>query len=389
MSRLLQLIAGQAHGGAEAFFERLALALQRAGEDAAAGHPPRSGARRAASRRWLEVVEPPFGGPLDLRTRPILSGAIAAFAPDVVLSWMSRATNACPEGDFIHVGPARRLLQPQILSALRSSDRQHARYRRLHPARGWPRDRVHYLPNFVADERAAPVPRRVFATPDEAPLALALGPAASATRAFDVLLDALAQVPRFHLWLAGEGRSARRWRRRRGSSASPIARHFPRLARRCRGAAGGGGYARVCSSRLEPLGNVVIEAWAAGMPVVAAASDGPRELIADGENGLLVPLERCRRARLRDARLAADPGSARELAEAGRDAYEAEFSEARVVALYREFLREGACADVRHRRPDDADGEAPAAAHRCRRWRMRCAIAGRTAPGIMLAPMSR
>ena len=31
----------------------------------------------------------------------------------------------------------------------------------------------------------------------------------------------------------------------------------------------------VCPSRHEPLGNVVIEAWAAGVPVVATASDGP------------------------------------------------------------------------------------------------------------------
>ena len=46
----------------------------------------------------------------------------------------------------------------------------------------------------------------------------------------------------------------------------------------------------VCPSRHEPLGNVVIEAWAAGVPVVATASDGPAGLIDDGESGLLVPL---------------------------------------------------------------------------------------------------
>ena len=33
MTRLLQAMAGQAHGGAEAFFERLAVALQRAGRE--------------------------------------------------------------------------------------------------------------------------------------------------------------------------------------------------------------------------------------------------------------------------------------------------------------------------------------------------------------------
>ena len=46
----------------------------------------------------------------------------------------------------------------------------------------------------------------------------------------------------------------------------------------------------VCPSIHEPLGNVVIEAWSAGLPVVATASDGPAGLIEDGVNGLLVPL---------------------------------------------------------------------------------------------------
>ena len=39
----------------------------------------------------------------------------------------------------------------------------------------------------------------------------------------------------------------------------------------------------VCPSRHEPLGNVVIEAWAPRTPVVAARSQGPGALIEDGQ----------------------------------------------------------------------------------------------------------
>jgi glycosyltransferase involved in cell wall biosynthesis len=42
-------------------------------------------------------------------------------------------------------------------------------------------------------------------------------------------------------------------------------------------------------SRHEPFGLVVLEAWSAGKPVVASAVGGLRDLIADGETGLLVP----------------------------------------------------------------------------------------------------
>ena len=43
--------------------------------------------------------------------------------------------------------------------------------------------------------------------------------------------------------------------------------------------------ALICPSRHEPLGNVILEAWAQERPVIAAASDGPKELIQNGKNG--------------------------------------------------------------------------------------------------------
>jgi glycosyltransferase involved in cell wall biosynthesis len=99
----------------------------------------------------------------------------------------------------------------------------------------------------------------------------------------------------------------------------------------------------VCPSIHEPLGNVVIEAWSAGLPVVATASDGPAGLIEDGVNGLLVPLPDRpgggppALARALE-RLCADRALRTRLGQAGRCAYEAAFTEEAVVAQYRQFF---------------------------------------------------
>jgi glycosyltransferase involved in cell wall biosynthesis len=44
-----------------------------------------------------------------------------------------------------------------------------------------------------------------------------------------------------------------------------------------------------CSVKPEPFGRVIIEAMAAGRPVVAYAAGGPQEIVVDGETGILVP----------------------------------------------------------------------------------------------------
>jgi len=43
----------------------------------------------------------------------------------------------------------------------------------------------------------------------------------------------------------------------------------------------------VYPSREEPFGNVVVEAWSCGVPLVTAASIGPTWLVKDGEDAIL------------------------------------------------------------------------------------------------------
>lgn len=72
-------------------------------------------------------------------------------------------------------------------------------------------------------------------------------------------------------------------------------------------------------SRHEGLGLVLLESWAQHTPVVAAATDGPRDLVEDGEDGFLVPVGD--RAALADrlSALVDDPERAERMGKAGHD----------------------------------------------------------------------
>ena len=90
----------------------------------------------------------------------------------------------------------------------------------------------------------------------------------------------------------------------------------------------------VIPSRHEPLGNVLLEAWVAGLPVIAAASQGPSQLIEDGVNGLLVPLDDPGAMAAAIKGLVSDPKRSARLAREGRRSYERDYTEAASVARH-------------------------------------------------------
>ncbi|MGE5504516.1 MAG: glycosyltransferase [Actinomycetota bacterium] len=336
MTRLLQAMAGATHGGAEAFFERLALALQRAGVEQRVlirTNPKRAALLKAGG---VAVDEMPFGGALDLVTRWGFSRAVKQWRPQVVLTWMSRASRFCPKGDFVHVG---RLGGYYDLKYYRHCDHLIGNTQDICDwiaGQGWPADRVHYVPNFVDARTAAPLARAGLDTPPGAPLLLALG-RLHPNKAFDVLLKAMAALPDAYLWIAGEGPAR--------VELEALAAHLgvkPRVRflgwRDDTAALFAACDLFVCPSRHEPLGNVVIEAWAQGKPVVAAASQGPRQLIANGTDGVLVPVDDAEALAGALSALLADRARAAALAASGRAAFEARFTEAAVVGRYVEFL---------------------------------------------------
>jgi glycosyltransferase involved in cell wall biosynthesis len=336
--RLLQAIGGGEQGGAEAFFVRLAPALTKVGVD------QRLLVRR--DRQWtaalgeLDPVALPFGGWTDFATKRAFAREIASFRPHVVLTWMNRATRLCPPRragqNHVHVarlGGYYDLKYYRACDHLIGNTEDIVRYLR---GQGWPAEKSHYVPNFVSAETMPPVLRAPLETPEDAPLLLVLG-RLHRNKAFDVMLRALAELPGAYLWIAGSGPESEALRTL--AAELGVASRVRYLGwREDVAALLAAADVFVCPSRIEPLGNVVIEAWAHGTPVVAAAAAGPMSLIAPGENGLIVPLEDAPALALSIRTLIDNPALAGRLAEAGRAAYAENFTEEAVVRRYLDFF---------------------------------------------------
>ena len=346
----MQAMAGASKGGAEGFFARLSQAFAQL--------DPAEGVRQKVLMRGdehrtatlqdagVDLVETRFGGRADFASRRLFRRQIREFQPHIVLTWMNRATMFCPRsgakgspgqnGNFVHVA---RLGGYYDLKYYRHCDHLIGNTPDIVGylvGEGWPEDRAHYLPNFVSTRRADPVPRDRFDTPADKPLLLALG-RLHENKAFDTLLRAMVDVPDAWLWIGGSG---------------PLAGELEALAAdlgvsdRVRFLGWQDDVAplfaaadiMVCPSRIEPLGNVVLEGWAQSIPVVATRAAGPEQLIAQGETGMLSAVDDAPALASSIRQIVENPALAARIGEAGRAAYEAEFSRDSVVAQYLAFF---------------------------------------------------
>ena len=206
-------------------------------------------------------------------------------------------------------------------------------------ALGYPPERVARIPNGVA-----PVDAGGIVVRDIASLRIGFMGRLTRQKGPDLLLDAMQEVivhlPHVQVVFYGDGEMAAELRERAGQE--PLSRHV-RFA---------GPYAQseairllrevdiaVLPSRWEGCPYVLLEAFQAGVPVVAAGVGGVTDLVRHGENGLCVPPEDSEA--LGDALLTLlrDAALRRALAEGGRAALTA-FTLTQMVSRVEQVYRE-------------------------------------------------
>jgi len=336
--RLAQVLAGAENGGAENFFVRLTCGLNGVSGISEKAFIRNHGHRIDTLRkRGVDTEGFRFGGKLDFIDNWRFRNHLKRWQPDVVMTWMGRASQATPPGDYVLVN---RLGHYYNLKYYQKADYwvgitkgicQHL------IDGGMPAERVVHIPNFADEREVTPLPRDSFDTPADKPLLLAAG-RLHENKGFDILLRALVQIPDATLWLAGAGPEAANlktlchelglesrvrflgWR----NDVTALMRTVDVF---------------VCPSRHEGLGSIVLESWFSRCPIVATASQGPAELIADGVTGLVTPIDEPAPLAEAVSRVLADINFRQQLTSNGAREYNEKYSEAVIVEAYRQFFQ--------------------------------------------------
>ena len=349
--RILHVMASRADGGAETYAADVIESLHAAGIAQLAVVPRASRHHQRLAAAGVALAEGVLDVPLGAWRRRKLAEASDGFRPDLVHCWMRRAASLVPPVAAPRVGWFGGYYDPGRFRGCRHFIAVTPAIVDHLLAHGIPRACAHYVPTFPTLDAGPPLDRTGLATSADATVLLALSRLHD-KKGLDVLLRALVQLPQCVAWLAGDG--PLKGQLRALADKLGVAERVRWLGWRTdRGALLRAADVCVLPSRFEPFGTVMLEAWAAATPLVAAASQGPAALIRDGDNGLLVPVDDAIALAAAIRRLAADPVLKARLIAAGMADYQKGFTREavtrRLIALYEAIIFEAGALRIANR----------------------------------------
>lgn len=342
-----QIIGAKGSGGAEAFYVRFVKALSQQ-MDVHCIVRKNSWAESQLKGANVTLHALNFGGVFDFVTKFKIKSLSCKLKPVFVQVWMSRAAKNLPKLDVPTVGRMGgyyKLKYYKNCDYLAGNTEDICRYM---IEAGHPQNKTHYLPNFPAvpaegwDEKRESM-RAELGIASDAKVLFAAG-RLHVVKGFDVLIDALTHLPdNTHLILVGSGGLEEELKSQAKTLGLEKRVHFlgwqnaisPFVA---------ASDIWVAPSRYEPLGNIVLEAWAHKRPVVAGRSKGPESLITHDETGLLFDIDDVAGCAAQIQRVLNDENVSENLSAAGYNHLMAHFSEEAIMKTYMEFYQK-ICAE--------------------------------------------
>lgn len=337
--RILHMHFGK-EGGAERFFVNLATAFGDRGIEQRFIVRP--------GRIWRDEITA-LGPTIESEYRRISPKALwlrwqvnkimREWKPDVVMAWMSRSSRLVPaHGNSVRL--TRLGDYPRHLKNFRNNDLIVANAPGIAEAcvqLGWTKP-VKVVSNFVRETTIKPVSRASMGTPEDAFLVVGTGRFIR-RKGFDVLIKAVAQIPDAWLWLIGEGDKRAEMEQLVQELGMADRTRFTGWVEEPMNYVAAGSIF-VMPSRHEPLGNVVLEAWQADVPVVSTRSEGPSWFIRDGEDALMCDIDDVDGTLAAINRIRTDDQLAAKLREQGRARLDSDFRKDAVVDAYLDLFKQ-------------------------------------------------
>ncbi|MDX2144469.1 MAG: glycosyltransferase [Rhodospirillaceae bacterium] len=339
--KIAHIMSAEAFGGTGLQFDRLVAGLHGAGINQRVILADGSGRFADLKALGIETISMDIPGRFAFLDRRKINAELKRYTPDIVVSWSAELCGLVERGSYCHLGRAAAVFEPAAYATCNALFAPSQARADAAIAAGWAREAVHVLPHLpsagLVRATVKPADRKTYFTPATARLLFTAARLID-SKGIDDLLQAIANISSVYLWIAGDGDDRQAFEARAHQlGIKPRVRFLgwqndlrPYLA---------AADIFVYPARQEDLGDAVIEAWAAGVPLIAADSLGPGLLIRHQENGLLVPTGDPRSLSEAIRWMLVETAAAKRLAAAGSAAFDDVFATDKLLPRYIAMLK--------------------------------------------------
>ncbi len=282
--KILNIMNGAEFGGAELFFERVALSLEKRTSISQKILIRANQRRFHKLKQKIENIEQiKFFNQYNPFCRLKIQEVIQEFSPHVVLTWMNRASQLIPSSKITNEVTVGRLGGFYKIKNYAKCDyliTNTIELKQYVTSLGWDRKRVEFIPNFVLEN----ADNKIKLGTDSQNTILCMG-RFHENKAMDIVIKAMSFLPDLNLLIVGTGKLKASYKAlidkyHLGDRVKIYnwSNNISQYLNSCS--------ILVCPSRHEPFGNVIIDGWAHKIPVVVSNVGGPKKLIKHKINGL-------------------------------------------------------------------------------------------------------
>ncbi len=281
--KILNVLGGSREGGAEKFFERISLSLAKEKNvDLELIIRKNSNRFKRLNSEIKKIHQINFFYFFNPFCHNKINEIYRKFKPDIVLSWMNRASRLLPNSRKYNCTNIGRMGGYYKIKNYVNCDyiiTNTIDLRNFVIKKGWDSEKVEFIPNFVNENS-----NRKLEIKSEKKILLCLG-RFHKNKGIDILLKAMTYISDFKLWIVGSGDEKQLYdeivSRYKIKSKVDFFEWTDDISQFLNSA-----NTLICPSRHEPFGNVIVEAWAHKVPVIVSDTGGPRLMVKNGINGL-------------------------------------------------------------------------------------------------------